>query len=64
MALVNKNAALLVRDSDAGDSLVEEALKLIKDNDRCQQFSKAIKKLEKPNAVIEIVDMCEKIVNE
>jgi UDP-N-acetylglucosamine--N-acetylmuramyl-(pentapeptide) pyrophosphoryl-undecaprenol N-acetylglucosamine transferase len=64
MALVNKNAALLVRDSDAGDSLVEEALKLIKDSNRCQQFSRAIKTLEKPNAVAEIVDMCEKIVNE
>jgi UDP-N-acetylglucosamine--N-acetylmuramyl-(pentapeptide) pyrophosphoryl-undecaprenol N-acetylglucosamine transferase len=64
MALVNKNAALLVCDSDAGDSLVEEALKLIKDSNRCQQFSRAIKTLEKPNAVAEIVDMCEKIVNE
>jgi UDP-N-acetylglucosamine--N-acetylmuramyl-(pentapeptide) pyrophosphoryl-undecaprenol N-acetylglucosamine transferase len=64
MALVEKNAALLVRDTDARDDLVEEALKLIKDNDRCQQLSKAIKKLEKPNAVAEIVDMCEKILDE
>lgn len=64
MALVDKNAALLVRDADARKVLVDEALKLIKDNHRCQQFSKAIKTLEKPNAVAEIVDMCEKIVNE
>jgi UDP-N-acetylglucosamine--N-acetylmuramyl-(pentapeptide) pyrophosphoryl-undecaprenol N-acetylglucosamine transferase len=64
MALVEKNAALLVRDIDARDDLVEEALKLIKDSDRCQQLSKAIKKLEKPNAVVEIVDMCEKILDE
>ncbi len=64
MALVEKNAALLVRDTDARDDLVEEALKLIKDNVLCQQFSAAIKKLEKPNAVSEIVDMCEKILDE
>lgn len=64
MALVDKNAALLVRDIDADTDLVEEALKLIKDPDRCQQYAKAIKKLEKPNAVGEIVDMCEKILDE
>ena len=64
MALVDKNAALLVRDADARMVLVDEALKLIIDSNRCQQFSRAIKTLEKPNAVAEIVDMCEKIVNE
>jgi UDP-N-acetylglucosamine--N-acetylmuramyl-(pentapeptide) pyrophosphoryl-undecaprenol N-acetylglucosamine transferase len=64
MALVDKNAALLVRDADARKVLVDEALKLIIDSNRCQQFSRAIKTLEKPNAVAEIVDMCEKIVNE
>lgn len=64
MALVEKNAALLVRDTEAHDHLVDEALKLIKDNHRCKLLSEAIKKLEKPNAVIEIVDICEKMLDE
>jgi UDP-N-acetylglucosamine--N-acetylmuramyl-(pentapeptide) pyrophosphoryl-undecaprenol N-acetylglucosamine transferase len=64
MALVEKNAAVIIRDDEAHDDLVEEALKLIKDQERCQQLAKAIKKLEKPNAVAEIVDMCEKILDE
>lgn len=64
MALVEKNAAILIRDDDAREDLVEETIKLIKDNDRCQKLSKAIKKLEKPNAVAEIVDICEKILDE
>lgn len=64
MALVEKNAALLVRDSDARKELVERALQLINDNERCQQLSNDIKKLEKPYAVIEIVDVCEKILDE
>jgi UDP-N-acetylglucosamine--N-acetylmuramyl-(pentapeptide) pyrophosphoryl-undecaprenol N-acetylglucosamine transferase len=64
MALVEKNAAVIIKDDEAHDDLVEEALKLIKDQERCQQLAKAIKKLEKPNAVVEIVDMCEKILDE
>lgn len=64
MALVEKNAAILIRDVDARDDLVEEALKLIKDSNRCEQLAMSIKKLEKPKAVVEIVDMCEKILDE
>lgn len=64
MALVEKNAAILIRDVDARDDLVEEALTLIKDSNRCEQLAMSIKKLEKPNAVVEIVDMCEKILDE
>ena len=62
LALVEKNAALLIKDHDAREDLVEEALNLIKDKQRCQLFAEAIKKLEKPNAVVEIVDACEQIL--
>jgi UDP-N-acetylglucosamine--N-acetylmuramyl-(pentapeptide) pyrophosphoryl-undecaprenol N-acetylglucosamine transferase len=64
MALTAKNAAILIKDDDARDDLVDEVLKLIKDKDRCDQLSKEIKKLEKPNAVSEIVDVCENILDE
>ncbi len=36
MALVNKNAAVLVRDSEANDRLVDEALRLIVDDKRLE----------------------------
>jgi UDP-N-acetylglucosamine--N-acetylmuramyl-(pentapeptide) pyrophosphoryl-undecaprenol N-acetylglucosamine transferase len=48
MALVEKNAAILIKDEDAREDLVEEALKLIKDKQRCKQYAEAIKKLEIP----------------
>jgi UDP-N-acetylglucosamine--N-acetylmuramyl-(pentapeptide) pyrophosphoryl-undecaprenol N-acetylglucosamine transferase len=63
-ALLEKNAAVLIRDIDARQDLVDQAVKLVKDNDQCQLLSTAIKKLEKPNAVMEIVDICEKILDE
>lgn len=62
LALVEKNAALLIKDEDAREDLVEEALKLIKDKNRCLSYADAIKKLEKPNAVNDIVDACEQIL--
>lgn len=42
MALVNKGAALLVKDIDAREKLVPEALKLINDEDRLKDMSKNI----------------------
>jgi UDP-N-acetylglucosamine--N-acetylmuramyl-(pentapeptide) pyrophosphoryl-undecaprenol N-acetylglucosamine transferase len=62
MALVEKNAAILVKDYEARKNLVPEALELLKDKTKQQQISKALKQLEKPNATLEIVDVCEHIV--
>ena len=62
-ALVEKDAAILIKDDDARDILVKEALDLIKDKHRCKQYAEAIKKLGKPNAVIKIVDACEQILD-
>ncbi len=45
MNLVNKNAALMVKDKDAMHSLMPEILKLINDNGKQENLSKAIAKL-------------------
>jgi len=44
-ALVEKNAAILVKDPDANATLVKTALELIKDTDRSEVLSKNIKSL-------------------
>ena len=42
MALVNKNAAILVKDSDAAVDLINKAIGLLKDNSRQEELSKNI----------------------
>lgn len=55
MALVQKNAAILVRDVDAKDKLSIEVLNLIKDENKQKMLAENIKKLAKQNAATEIV---------
>jgi UDP-N-acetylglucosamine--N-acetylmuramyl-(pentapeptide) pyrophosphoryl-undecaprenol N-acetylglucosamine transferase len=62
MALVNENAAVLVKDVQAKETLVSEALKLVYDEGRCEKLSGQIAKLAKPNATREIVDEIEKMI--
>jgi UDP-N-acetylglucosamine--N-acetylmuramyl-(pentapeptide) pyrophosphoryl-undecaprenol N-acetylglucosamine transferase len=62
MALVNKDAAQLVTDKDANETLVDEALKLLFDGQRSAELSENISKLAKPNATNEIVDEIEKLI--
>ena len=62
MALVNKSAAQLVDDKDARTTLVDEALKLLADEQRAATLSENIGKLAKPNATNEIVDEIEKLI--
>lgn len=62
MALVNENAALLVKDIDARRSLVSESLKLLFDEQLCEKLSDNIGKWAKPNATEEIVDEIEKLI--
>ncbi|MFM8740142.1 MAG: undecaprenyldiphospho-muramoylpentapeptide beta-N-acetylglucosaminyltransferase [Cytophagales bacterium] len=62
MALVNENAALLVKDEEAGKLLVDEALRLVYDKIRCEKLSLQIAKLAKPNATKDIVDEIEKMI--
>jgi UDP-N-acetylglucosamine--N-acetylmuramyl-(pentapeptide) pyrophosphoryl-undecaprenol N-acetylglucosamine transferase len=62
MALVNKEAAVLVTDKEATEKLVSEALKLMFDEQLCVKLTDNIGKLAKPNATNEIVDEIEKLI--
>lgn len=55
-AMVDNNAALLVKDSDARSILIKSALDLLENSDRQAELSKNILALAKPNAAEEIVD--------
>lgn len=50
MALVNSNAALMIKDQTAVQVLVPAALKLMQDEEKKSFFSENIKKLGKPDA--------------
>lgn len=62
MALVNKEAAVLVKDTDAMKALVDTALNLLFDEVRCQRLQKNIKALAKPGATSEIVNQIEALI--
>ena len=53
MALVEKNAALLVRDADV-NCLISEAVNLLKDDKRLKLFGDNIKQFAKPDAAKDI----------
>ena len=57
MSLVNKDAALMVKDSDAAELLVDTTLKLLNDIEKKEVLSKNISNLK-------ITDSAERIVNE
>ena len=61
MALVNKVAALLVKDSEAKEHLIPTAIKLLNDPDLQKELSLNIVQLAKPQATEHIVDEIEKI---
>lgn len=50
MALVNKNAALYVKDADAPAEVVKLALQTVKDDDRLKELSENILKLALPDS--------------
>lgn len=62
MSLVNEQAAMMIRDVDAGAQLIDAALKLMYDEQQCQKFAANINKLGKPNATEEIVNEIEKLI--
>lgn len=61
MALVSRQAAILVKDIDAGNTLVDEAIKLIQDKNQQAILSNNIAQLGKPNATKDIVNEIVKI---
>ena len=63
MSLVNKEAAILVKDSEALAKLVNEAVKLVTDNAKQQALRQNIAKLALPNAAEVITNEVLKLVN-
>ncbi len=63
MALVNKNAAVLVKDCEAREKLVDTALNLISDNEKLADLGKSILTLALPNSADIIADEIIKISN-
>jgi len=62
MALVNKNAAILVKDSEAKDKLVKEVIELVKNESKQNELKQNIAKLALPNAAEIIVSEILKLV--
>lgn len=62
MALVNKNASVLVKDIESKETLLPTALNLVNDEVKCAELIKNIADLGKPNATAEIVDELEKLI--
>jgi UDP-N-acetylglucosamine--N-acetylmuramyl-(pentapeptide) pyrophosphoryl-undecaprenol N-acetylglucosamine transferase len=62
MALVRQDAAVMIPDDKARAELVNEALRLLFDEQRCNILKKNIGQLGKPDAAIEIVEEIEKMI--
>lgn len=62
MALVVKNAAVMVTDKEAKEKLVDEALKLLFDVSRANRLRDNIIKLARPRATEDIVNEIEKLI--
>jgi UDP-N-acetylglucosamine--N-acetylmuramyl-(pentapeptide) pyrophosphoryl-undecaprenol N-acetylglucosamine transferase len=56
LSLVNYNAAILVKDVDSKTTLVDEALSLLKDKERCEKLAYNMDKLAFANATETIVN--------
>jgi UDP-N-acetylglucosamine--N-acetylmuramyl-(pentapeptide) pyrophosphoryl-undecaprenol N-acetylglucosamine transferase len=62
MALVEKDAAVMVADKESKVKLVDAALQLLFDQQRCDKLSANISKLARPNATQDIVKEIETII--
>ena len=62
MALVQENAAILVKDATAIDELIPAVIELIENETKQLELSKAIKAIGKPNATEDIVNVIEKLI--
>lgn len=62
MALVQENAAILVKDAAAIDELIPTVIALIENETKQLELSKAIKAIGKPNATEDIVNVIEKLI--
>lgn len=62
MALVEKDAALLISDREAADRLIPEVIRLLQDDSRKRLLSENIMKLARPHATRDIVNEIEKLL--
>ena len=56
-ALADQDAAVLIRDAEVNDRLVEEAIILVKDRKRLEVLSENIKRMATPDATKDIVEV-------
>jgi len=63
MALVNVDAALIVKDSEINEKLFSVAFDVVNDLEKCKNLSEKIQTLAKPDATSTIVDEVEKLLN-
>lgn len=61
-SLVDNQAALLIKDADSKAGLLKETFKLLGDKPRLKSLSENIKKLGRPNAAKDIVDVILEVV--
>lgn len=59
MALVNEAAAVMVKDTDAGEQLVNQVVELINNKNEQEKLSERIAILARPDALSEIVNVIE-----
>ncbi len=64
LALVDKDAALMVRDSEIDEKLFTMAFDVVTDLKRCENLARQIKTLAKPDATKAIVDEVEKLIKQ
>jgi len=62
MALVENNAAMLIKDTDSPDRLIAETFSLLNDKNRLKQLAENSLKLGRPNAAKDIVDVILEVV--
>jgi UDP-N-acetylglucosamine--N-acetylmuramyl-(pentapeptide) pyrophosphoryl-undecaprenol N-acetylglucosamine transferase len=62
MALVSKQAAILVKDAEATAALGDAVSALLSDTEQCQTLAGAIRSLAQNNAAERIVDEVKKLV--
>ena len=63
MSLVNIDAAVLIKDSQAKDHLLKKAFEILADSNQMSVLSKNCSHLGKPNATMEIVDAVQSLIN-
>jgi UDP-N-acetylglucosamine--N-acetylmuramyl-(pentapeptide) pyrophosphoryl-undecaprenol N-acetylglucosamine transferase len=62
MALVNKKAAVLVRDADANSSMLQTAFAILNNKKQADALRENILNLGKPNAAKDIVAVIKSVV--